>query len=33
VFPGSAAIEDVMAAVLNEWNGPDLGQRGRDPGA
>jgi len=22
VFPGHAAIEDVMAQVLNEWNGP-----------
>lgn len=22
VFPGHAAIEDVMAAVNNEWNGP-----------
>lgn len=21
-FPGHCAIEDVMAAVLNEWNGP-----------
>jgi hypothetical protein len=24
VFPGHAAIEDVMASVCNEWNGPVL---------
>lgn len=27
VFPGHAAIEDVMAQVLNEWNGPVLTPR------
>lgn len=31
VFPGHAALEDVMAAVLNEWNGPitEEGERHR----
>ncbi len=24
VFPGSMALEDVMAQVLNEWDGPVL---------
>jgi hypothetical protein len=27
VFPGSAAIEDVMAQVLNEYNGPIITAR------
>lgn len=26
VFPGHLALEDVMAAVFNEWNGPVIGE-------